>query len=236
VRKDARRFAEDIPAPRETTSKTSTRLVRGTRLTIVPTCEGITFNPEQVTLKWMEDLHRAEFRFLADPSLAEDAARGQIDVYIGPLLAGSLKFAMLFHDNAPPASPQEEDEQHASMYGSDDVFISYSRKDKEIVRVFKTVLEGTGFDVFLDVDDIRTGQRWEAELRRRIERARIFQIFWSPNYSESENCRMEWQYALKQNKEEGYIRPVFWKNPLSPKPPEELNPFNFKYVPLDLPE
>ena len=122
------------------------------------------------------------------------------------------------------------------MYGSDDVFISYSRKDKEIVRVFKTVLEGTGFDVFLDVDDIRTGQRWEAELRRRIERARIFQIFWSPNYSESENCRMEWQYALKQDKDEGYIRPVFWKNPLSPKPPEELNPFNFKYVPLDLPE
>ncbi|MBK7317886.1 toll/interleukin-1 receptor domain-containing protein [Candidatus Villigracilis affinis] len=129
-----------------------------------------------------------------------------------------------------PAYPDHE--EHAKMYGKDDVFISYSRKDSEVARTFKTVLEGTGLDVFLDVDDIRSGQLWEEELKRRIERAKIFQIFWSANYSQSENCKQEWEYALKQNKDEGYIRPVFWQKPLTPNPPEELNKFNFKYVEL----
>jgi hypothetical protein len=228
-----RRFSDQILSPKETTSQASAEVLRGTEITIVPSCNGVTFNPPTVSFRWMEDFHRAEFRFIADQSLSDDAAKGRIDIYVGPLIIGSLKFAMLFsgkdiHDLASC-------EEHSKMYNKDDVFISYSRKDKEVARAFKTVLEATGFDVFLDVDDIRTGQYWEDELRRRIERAKIFQIFWSQNYSESENCKAEWEYALKQNNEEGYIRPVFWKNPLSPRPPDELNKFNFKYVELNLP-
>ena len=230
VQADAKRFADQIKSPKETTSKSSTPILRGMELTIVPSCEGVTFNPERVSFKWMEDFHRADFRFKADQSLSGDAAKGSIDIYVGPLIIGTLKFAMLFNDK--DAQPVPDHEEHAKMYGRDDVFISYSRKDSEIARTFKTVLEGTGLDVFLDVDDIRSGQLWEEELKRRIERAKIFQVFWSANYSQSENCKQEWEYALKQNKDEGYIRPVFWQKPLSPNPPEELNKFNFKYVEL----
>jgi hypothetical protein len=209
-------------------------LVRGTEIKIVPSCEGITFNPDHIALKWMEVFDRAAFRFKADSTLVDDAAKGQIDILVGPLIIGSLKFAMLLHDQ-DIYQPNDREEQ-VKMYGEDDVFISYSRKDKEVVQAFKNILEATGFDVFLDVDDLRSGQFWQDELLRRIERAKIFQIFWSLNYSESENCRLEWEHALKQNKEEGYIRPVFWKDPLSPKPPEVLNKFNFKFVELKLPE
>ena len=232
VQEDAKRFDDEIKSPKETTSKSSTPIARGTELAIVPSCEGVTFNPERVSFKWMEDFHRADFRFKADKSLSGDAAKGSIDIYVGPLIIGTLKFAMLFSEK--DTQPALEHEESAKMYGKDDVFISYSRKDSEIARTFKTVLEGTGLDVFLDVDDIRSGQLWEDELKRRIERAKIFQIFWSANYSQSENCKLEWEYALQQNKDEGYIRPVFWQKPISPKPPEELNKFNFKYV--DLPK
>ncbi len=231
IQNDAKRFSDQIASPKETTSRSSTEILRGTEITIIPTCKGITFNPPHVSFKWMEIFHRAEFRFIADTSLLDDAAKGEIDIFAGPLIIGSLKFAMLFNDKN--TSPTTDYEEHARMYNKDDVFISYSRKDKEVARAFKNVLEATGLDVFLDVDDIRTGQFWQDELLRRIERAKIFQIFWSPNYSESENCRLEWEYALKQNKEEGYIRPIFWSNPLSPRPPEELNKYNFKYVNLN---
>jgi len=230
VQEDAKRFSDQISPSKETTSESSTPIAQGTELTIVPSCEGVTFNPEQVSLKWMEDFHRADFRFKADKSLSGDAAKGSIDIYVGPLIIGTLKFAMLFNDEE--AQPVPDHEEHATMYGKDDVFISYSRKDTEVARTFKTVLEGSGFDVFLDVDDIRSGQFWGDELKRRIKRAKIFQIFWSSNYSQSENCKQEWEYALKQNKDEGYIRPVFWQKPLTPNPPEELNKFNFKYVEL----
>lgn len=232
IQEDVERFGNQIKSPKETTSKSSTPIVRGTEITVVPSCEGITFNPERVSFKWLEDFHRAEFRFRADRTLSDDAAKGSIDICVGPLIVGTLKFAMLFNDTGAENQLVAEYEDHTKMYSKDDVFISYSRKDNEIARTFKTVLEGTGLDVFLDVDNLRSGQFWEDELKRRIERAKIFQIFWSSNYSQSENCKQEWEYALKQKRDEGYIRPVFWEKPLSPKPPEELNKFNFKYVEL----
>lgn len=234
VQEDAKRFDNQIKFPKETRSKPPTPIVlRGTKLTILPSCEGVTFNPKSISFKWLEDFHRADFRFKADKSLSGDAAKGQITIYVGPLIIGTLKFAMLFNEKED-VQPVPDHEEHAKMYGKDDVFISYSRKDTEVARVFKTILAATGMDVFIDVDDLRSGQLWKDELLRRIERAGIFQMFWSENYSQSENCKMEWEYALKQNKEEGYIRPVYWKTPLSPKPPEELGKFNFQYVELSI--
>lgn len=230
VQEDAKRFDDQIRSPKETTSKSSTPVARGMELAIVPSCDNVTFNPERVSFNWMEDFHRADFRFKADKTLSGDAAKGQITIYAGPLIIGTLKFAMVFNDEE--SHPVADHEEHAKMYGKDDVFISYSRKDTEVARVFKTILSATGMDVFLDVDNLRSGQLWQEELLHRIKRAGIFQMFWSENYSQSENCRMEWQYALQQNKGEGYIRPVYWKTPLSPTPPEELGKFNFQFVEL----
>ena len=234
VQNDAKRFSDLIKSPRETIVKSSILVFRGYELSVVPSCEGVTFNPERVSFKWHEDFHRQEFRFKADKSLSGDAARGQISIYLGPLVIGTLKFAMLFSEGEEENRSVPDHEEHAKLYGKDDVFISYSRKDTEIARTFKTILSATGMDVFLDVDSLRSGQEWQPELLRRIENAKIFQMFWSENYSQSENCRMEWQHALKQNKTEGYIRPVFWKKPLLPNPPDELSKFNFQYV--ELPE
>lgn len=188
---DVKRFSDQIKWPKETTSKSSTPIARGTELTIVPVYEGVIFNPERVSFKWLEDFHRADFRFKADKSLSGDASKGQITIYVGPLIIGTLKFAMLFNEKEN-AQPVLDHEEHAKMYGKDDVFISYSRKDTEVARVFKTILAATGMDVFLDVDNLRSGQLWEKELLSRIERAGIFQMFWSENYSQSKNCRMEW--------------------------------------------
>jgi hypothetical protein len=226
LRKDAKRFAEQIPSPKEVSAPASTPLKRGTELTIVPSCEQVTFNPERITLKWLEDYQRSEFRFRADQSLAEDAARGQIHIYAGPLLVGTLTFAMLFSKTAASLAPQHE--EHGKMYRQEDIFVSYSHKDTAIALACKKAYEALGFNILIDADDLRSGQVWNDQLMNMIDRATIFQLFWSQNSSQSKYCRQEWEHALKKN-QDGFIRPVYWETPLLP-PPDELSKYHFEYM------
>ena len=232
VRQDVERFKDQLWSTKEVSSTLSTQIAHGAEITIIPSCDNVAFNPPQITIKWMEDFHRADFRFCADKSLIGDVANGVITIYLAPFIIGTLKFAVPLDQSKEVSHSIAVHEERTTMYGKDDVFISYSRKDTDVARIFKTILSATGMDVFLDVDNLRSGQLWKNELLSRIEHAKIFQLFWSESYSQSKNCRMEWKHALKQKKGEGYIRPVYWKVPLSPNPPHELSKFNFQYVEL----
>ena len=116
------------------------------------------------------------------------------------------------------------------MYHQEDIFISYSHKDSEVVLACKKAYEALGFNVLIDIDTLRSGQIWNEELMHMIDRATIFQLFWSQNSCQSKYCRQEWEYALKQNIKD-FIRPVYWKIPM-PDPPEELGKYHFKYKEL----
>jgi len=227
IKKDSERFKDQLTAPKDVTVPSSTPLVRGTEITIVPQCEGMTFNPQRISLAWLEDFHRADFRFRADKSLADDAARGRVDIYVGPLIVGTLKLALLVGETAPPSTtPQEE---HGTIYHQDDIFISYSHNDTDIVLAFKKAYEALGNNILIDIDTLRSGQDWNAQLLTMIDRAEIFQLFWSEKSSQSKYCRQEWEYALKLKKDGGFIRPCYWQLPL-PTPPAELQHLHFEFV------
>jgi len=228
VRKDAMRFADQMGEPKESTTPASTKLARGTEITIVPQCEGVTFNPEHIKLKWLGNYHRAVFSFRADKSLEGDAAKGYINIFVGPVIIGSLKFSMLINDKEIPKENKQE--EHCSMYKKDKIFISYSHQDTDIVLAFKKVHEATGYDVLIDIDSLRSGQEWNSELMRMIDHADIFQLFWSKNSKTSKYCEQEWKHALKRDME-GFIRPLYWQKPL-PNPPTELSKYHFEYVEL----
>jgi hypothetical protein len=228
VRRDAQRFKDKIRMPKEVASLASTRIARGTEITIIPTCEGLDFNPPRVVFKWMENYHRADFRFRADKSLTNDAAKGSIDVYVGPLMIGSLKLAMLLNEKDPATTRHRE--VHRRMYRQEQIFVSYSHKDTAIVLACKKAYDAIGHNVLRDIDTLRSGEIWNEELMSLIDRATIFQLFWSQNSSQSKYCRKEWEHALKRNKN-GFIRPVYWETPM-PDPPKGLSKYHFKYVPL----
>jgi CheY-like chemotaxis protein len=228
VHRDVKRFRDQLPSPREISSSQSASLVRGTDITIIPSCEGITFNPPQITIKWMEDYHGAYFRFRAENSLSNDAAKGYITFFVGPVIVGMLKFAMFFNDKTNASLLNQE--AFATMYHSDKIFVSYSHKDSDIVLAFKKVHEATGYDVLIDIDNLRSGQEWNPELMRLIDRADIFQLFWSENSKKSKYCKQEWEHALNRATE-GFIRPVYWHKPI-PNPPKELSKYHFEYVDL----
>jgi hypothetical protein len=62
-----------------------------------------------------------------------------------------------------------------------------------------------------------------------IERASIFQLFWSKNSKRSKYVEQEWRHALEIKKDYGFIRPVYWDKPM-PEPPHELSNICFEYM------
>ena len=80
--------------------------------------------------------------------------------------------------SVPVAAPQR-----------DQVFISYSRDDKEWLRrlqVFLTPVFRAGRLKFWDDTNIRMGDSWRAEIQAAIDRARVAVLLVSPNFLASE--------------------------------------------------
>ena len=60
------------------------------------------------------------------------------------------------------------------------IFISYSRRNADEVYSIVTILEGAGFDVWLDKDDIPGGKQWPEKIVQGIKNSDYYVIFISP--------------------------------------------------------
>src|SRR6185295_5982471 len=80
-------------------------------------------------------------------------------------------------------------------------------------------------------ESLRAGERWQPELERSIQRADVFQLFWSRHAMRSEYVQKEWRYALSLGRA-NFVRPVYWQDPLPADeklglPPRELREVHF---------
>jgi len=233
IREDALKFQEEIGTrPSEASAWTALPLMRGTPITVVPTCQGVRFNPERFTFTWVEDWHQIKFRFQVDQRLAGTTGSGEITMYAGPLIIGSVKVSMRFvQQGLAPHSEERENLAETSTYLYKRIFTSYSHQDTPIVLVCRNVYKALGFESLTDMDTLRSGQRWNTELMKMIDTADLFQLFWSTGAAQSAYVRQEWQYALQRAREEAFIRPVYWEQPLV-SPPVELQHLHFAYIDL----
>ena len=81
-----------------------------------------------------------------------------------------------------------------------DVFISYSRKDKEFAETLHTALEKSGKDAWIDWQDIPLTSEWWKEIETGIEGADTFIFVISPDSVASKVCGEEIDHAVKHNK------------------------------------
>jgi hypothetical protein len=81
-----------------------------------------------------------------------------------------------------------------------DVFISYSRKDGEFMRLLHGKLQAAQRDVWVDWEDIPATADWWAEIKSAIEAADAFAFIISSNSVRSEVCYREIQHAIDNNK------------------------------------
>lgn len=70
-------------------------------------------------------------------------------------------------------------------------FISYSNHDRELVNLVARELEARGFDIWMDVLDLKPGQEWTKILENAIKNAGVFLVFLTPSAASSQFVRNE---------------------------------------------
>lgn len=81
-----------------------------------------------------------------------------------------------------------------------DLFVSYSRKDREFVLRLNQALEKRDYDVWVDLEDIPPTANWMEEVRSGIERSDAYVFVISPDSVASRVCQQELSHAVEHNK------------------------------------
>jgi hypothetical protein len=109
----------------------------------------------------------------------------------------------------------------------DDVFISYSRRDKVFTQKLYESLMGANRTVWADWEDIPASSDWFAEIKQGIEETDSVLFVLSPEWIKSNECRKEMDYAVKMGKR---LFPILYI-PVDPKDvPPELAKINWVYM------
>ena len=102
------------------------------------------------------------------------------------------------------------------------VFISYSRKDKDFVRQLNDALAAQKREAWVDWKDIPLTAEWQQEIFTNIEAAENFVFVISPDSVASVNCGREIDHALTNNKR---MVPIFYRVVPDNDIPESLGKF-----------
>ena len=81
-----------------------------------------------------------------------------------------------------------------------DVFISYSRKDKEFALRLHEALTRGEYKVWIDWKDIHPTTDWWEEIEAGIEAANVFIFIMSSDSLNSKYCNKEIDHAVRHNK------------------------------------
>lgn len=243
VESDARRL--HIAAGHELTAPVfahkTAQLKSGTPITVSIECPELELLTSSETIEWNGEWQRLEFRFVARAEWSDREITGLISISAHGFEISSIPLNV-FVTATEEMATNPDNPLLVAKYASvsekvyQKIFVSYSRQDTEVVEAYRLAQLALGNDVFVDRYSIRPGEVWQAALARAIDGADVFQLFWSNNAAESAYVEHEWSYALAtkcpENGCEGFIRPVYWNQPLDPKPPEKLSHLNFRFVPL----
>ncbi len=108
------------------------------------------------------------------------------------------------------------------------LFISYSRKDKEFVQKLHASLIRSGAKAWVDWEGIPLSADWWAEIQTAIEGSDAFVYVISPDSLNSEVCGRELEAAVKHNKR---LIPVLFRDPnKGDKMHEKVSSHNWIYM------
>jgi hypothetical protein len=150
-------------------------IARGAEVRIVPQAPGCRFNPPSAVFLWLEDTQCAEFRLQADPDLqssrSEAAVCGSVSFYVGPILIAEAPIRAQL-TNRDPADAIEERPAMLTFVSTVEpyqaVFVSYARQDAGILDQLERAYAALGFDYLRDIRVLRSGEKWNPALLRKI--------------------------------------------------------------------
>lgn len=114
---------------------------------------------------------------------------------MGVAPTGSHGIAPLDYDELPTAEALALENS-----GGQKIFLSYSRKDTAVVRAAAQLLQGHGWSVWIDRDDIDVGKPFRAAVADAIAAAPCVVVFWSSHSVASAWVCSEAEAGLQQQK------------------------------------
>ncbi len=200
----------------------------GALITAMPELPGFQFNPPSAQIGFYEDWHRFDFKLRPTLAAADQASNGRITFTVEGVIVADVPISIFVGSAGGDAHSAAPVSATRPVYQA--IFCSYSHQDTQIVERVERAYKALGLDFLRDVVLLKSGQDWNAELLRMIDRADIFQLFWSNTAAASKYVRQEWEHALNLHRPLGFIRPVYWQQPMLPPPPE-LAAIHFAYEP-----
>src|SRR6476660_4349433 len=107
---------------------------------------------------------------------------------------------------------------------SEEVFISYSRKDKEFVRRLDEELKRRDREAWVDWEGIPPGDTWEKTIYGAIEATHTFIFVLTPDSIASEVCGKEIAHAAANNKR---LVPIVYRDVAADRVPKSLGELNW---------
>ncbi len=107
-----------------------------------------------------------------------------------------------------------------------DVFISYSRKDREFVKRLEAALQARGREAWVDWEGIRPAEEFMQAIFPAIEGADTFAFVMSPDSVTSKVCKQELDHAASHNKR---MVPIFAREVDVKTIPEPLAKLNWVF-------
>ena len=221
-RQAAQVLAEAAQEYRDTTTDSRQGIPREGEITFLADVPGVEFNPPRRTFRWLEDVHREQFRFRAGQELDGKTVRGRLTVFLGTIIVADIPLPLQVTSQAPSLAPgHDAQESHAQPYRK--IFPSYSHRDLEIVQQCARYAAVLGDRYLQDTLVLRAGELWSDRLMELIREADVFQLFWSRNSMDSSYVRQEWEFALALNRPY-FVRPTYWEEPLPADRARDLPP------------
>jgi HEAT repeat protein len=198
----------------------------GAEIVARPTMNGFQFKPLEVKMGFYEGWQRFDFELRAKDAPLNHFATGKLTFTVEGVIVADVPMSVYVGEESTVG---EIGNTVTQMYQS--IFCSYSHDDTKIVERVERAYKALGLDYLRDITSLKSGTEWNEELLKLIDRADIFQLFWSKSAAESPYVAQEWQHALKRDQDKGsFIRPVYWNQPI-PSVPDALRHIHFAYQP-----
>jgi hypothetical protein len=215
-----------LPAFRAVGESSRREIPRGELITATPNLPGFRFNPPSLSIAFYESWHRFDFKLQAFNAPLNQAANGWLTFTLAGVIVADIPLSIFVGEKVTSDHLASDT---ARLYQA--IFCSYSHEDTRIVERVERAYKALGLEYLRDVVSLKSGTHWSEELLEMIDKADIFQLFWSPAAAESNFVRQEWEYALNLKREQAnFIRPVYWQQPMPPAP-EPMNHIHFAYQP-----
>jgi hypothetical protein len=109
-------------------------------------------------------------------------------------------------------------------------FASYASEDRvDVLERVSSIRRSAGLEVWMDIVDLRMGDRWEPALHEHIAASDRFLLFWSDHAARSEWVEREWRQAVDMKGEEVLELHLLRHTPIEDVP-EPLRKFHFNDI------